>query len=141
MKKSLAPSTLLAVALAVPAFTGCQTQDAGPYRPANVQGKDVENSANVVLMDSNMHSSVDCSGTQYTRLPDGRLQVQANLRNRINERLHVQVGCVFKDAQGFQVEESNFHDLILTEHAQETVTFESLNDKAQRYTIRVREAR
>ena len=37
-------------------------------------------------------------------------------------------------------EESPFKNVILTENAQEPVQFIALNDKARRYTIRIREA-
>ena len=47
----------------------------------------------------------------------------------------------FKDAQGFVTEEMPFQTLILTENSQETVSFTSSNDKAKRYTVRVRQAR
>ena len=69
------------------------------------------------------------------------MRVRANLRNRENRRIQVQVNCVFKDAQGFMVEDTPFQTVFLDEHAQEGVDFLSGNDKAQRYTIRVREAR
>jgi hypothetical protein len=63
------------------------------------------------------------------------------LRNRENRRLQIQVNCVFKDAQGFVVEDTPFQNIFLDENAQEGLEFVSANDKAQRYTIRVREAR
>jgi hypothetical protein len=74
-------------------------------------------------------------------LPDGRLRVIANLRNREARRIQVQVSCVFKDEDGFPTgEKSNWRDLILTESAQEGVEFVSMNDKARKFTIRVRQA-
>jgi Protein of unknown function (DUF1425) len=75
-------------------------------------------------------------------LEDGRLEVGANIRNRVNKRVQLQISCVFKDMQGFSTgDEVPWQNLILTENAQETVRFLSMNDKAKGYTIRVREAR
>ncbi len=84
--------------------------------------------------------SITSPGIQRTELPDGRLQVVANLRNRESRRIQVQVQCEFKDAQGFPIESPAWVNLFLTENAQEGVTFTSMNDKAKRYTIRVRQA-
>jgi uncharacterized protein YcfL len=74
-------------------------------------------------------------------LVDGRLEVVANVRNRENRRIEVQMNCEFKDDQGFAVDSTNWEPVILTENAQQSVHFVSMNNQARRYTIRVREAR
>lgn len=122
------------------AFTGCQS-DHGAYAPIHANINNLEDSARFVALDKGAQESVTCPGIQETRLPDGRLQIVANLRNMLNRRIQVQVNCVFKDAQGFPVEDGPFQNVFLDENAQEGVKFASANDKAQRYTIRVREAR
>lgn len=121
--------------------TACRT-DKGAYLPQNATVNDVENRAGFVLLDPRVQYSVTCSGIEQRMLSDGRMQVTANIRNRENRRIQVQVDCVFKDAHGFasQADAAPFHNLILTENAQEAATFVSMNDKAQLYTIRVREA-
>ena len=65
----------------------------------------------------------------------------ANLRNRENRRIEVQVNCVFKDEQNFPVDETPFRILMLTENATEGITFVSMNNKAKNYTVRVRQSR
>jgi len=68
--------------------------------------------------------------------------VVANIRNRENRRIQVQISCVFKDAQGYSTgDETPWQNLILTENSQEAVRFVSMNDKAKKYTIRIRQAR
>jgi hypothetical protein len=138
MKKTLLVLALLAPGLAL--FTGCAS-DHGAYLPVNTTVNDVENAAGFVLLDSRVQYSVTCPGIQETRLPDGRLQVVANLRNREGRRIQVQADCVFKDAQGFEVEAVPFRNVFLDENAQESVRFISMNNAPVRYTIRVREAR
>lgn len=134
--------SLLAVASAATwLFAACATHDTGAYRPVNTTVNNLEDSAQFVLFDQGAQNSVTCDGLQQQRLPDGRLQVAANVRNRDNRRIQVQINCVFKDGQGFVVEDTPFKNLFLDENAQEGVQFVSMNDKAQRYTIRVREAR
>ncbi|MSR43598.1 MAG: hypothetical protein EXS29_04840 [Pedosphaera sp.] len=140
MKRTAMKTTLLALATSAAALlAGCV---GGAYGPANTSRHDIENREKFVLLDSLTQSAVTCSGLQERRLADGRLEVSANVRNRENKRIQVQINCVFKDANGFSTgDETPFQTLILTENAQETSTFTSLNDKAQRYTIRVRLAR
>ena len=92
-------------------------------------------------MDSGAQRSVTASAIQERTLPDGRMEVAANVRNRLNRRIEVQVNCEFKDLQGFAVDSTPWQTLILTENAQETVRFAALNSQAKKYTIRVREAR
>ena len=121
---------------------GCASHDTGAYVPVNTTVNDLENHDLIVLLDSRVQYSVTCSGIQQRNLPDGRLEVTANIRNRENRRLQVQVSCLFKDDQGFpsEGEEAPFQNLILSENAQEPVHYVSMNNKAHRYTIRIREA-
>ncbi|MFP6902833.1 MAG: YcfL family protein [Verrucomicrobiia bacterium] len=85
--------------------------------------------------------TVRCTAMQETQLPDGRMQVRANILNLINKRVDLQISCAFKDEQGFAIDTTPFQTLILDETAQETVEFISLNAKAKDYTVRVRLAR
>ena len=113
----------------------------GAYLPKNTTKYDVENREKLVLLDARAQRSVTCSGIQERALEDGRLEIMANIRNREGRRLEVQIGCVFKDANGFPTgDESPFQTLILSENAQEAVKFTSLNNLAKKYTIRIREA-
>ncbi|HHY87266.1 MAG TPA: YcfL family protein [Verrucomicrobia bacterium] len=125
------------------AFTGCETPvvDHGAYLPINVEVNDLENRAGIVLLSRRVQNSVTCPGIQETRLPDGRLQVVAHLRNRENRRIEVQANCEFKDAQGFVLDSTPFQTVFLDENAQQDVRFVAINPGALRYTIRVREAR
>jgi hypothetical protein len=121
-------------------LTGCSS-DHGAYAPKNTTKYDLENQASFVDMDSRVQHSVTCSGLLKRTLPDGRLEVTANVRNREERRIEVQISCVFKDDAGFPTgDETPWKTLILTENAQEGVQFTSMNNLARRYTIRVREA-
>jgi hypothetical protein len=138
MKKTLLSIAFATSGLAL--YTGCST-DHGAYLPVNTTVNNVENVAGFVLLDPGAQYSVTCPGIQESPLPDGRLQVTANLRNRENRRIQVQVNCVFKDGQGFPVEETPFQNVFLDENSMQGVQFTSMNNKAVRYTIRVRQAR
>ena len=115
-------------------FVGCGTP--------SVQQSSAANNSKFVALGSLGSQTVQCTALQETTLPDGRLQVRANILNRVNKRVDLQVNCIFKDDQGFSTgDETPFQTLILDETAQTTVTFTSLNNKAKSYTVRVRLSR
>jgi len=116
--------------------------EGGAYAPVNSDRYDLENRSKFVLLDHSIQRAVTCSGLFEKFTDDGRLEITANVRNRVSRRLNVQINCVFKDAQGAPTgDETPFQTLILTENAQEGVKFTSMNNLAKGYTIRVREAR
>lgn len=128
-----------ALGLSLALQTGCET---GAYPPKRTQEFDLENREPFVLLDKATQNSVTCTGIQQRTLEDGRLEVTANVRNRIKKRIQVQINCVFKDEQGFSTgDETSWINLILDENAQESVKFVSMNNKAKKFTIRVRQAR
>jgi len=128
-----------ALGLSLALQTGCET---GAYPPKNTQEFDLEDREPFVLLDKATQNSVTCTGIQQRTLEDGRLEVTANVRNRIKKRIQVQINCVFKDEQGFSTgDETPWINLILDENAQESVKFVSMNNKAKKFTIRVRQAR
>jgi hypothetical protein len=139
MNKAAIATLLSAGALAV--LAGCQTEP-GPYLPQDTTKYTVESTDKFVLMDKRVQHSVTGTGLQERILPDGRFEVAANVKNRENRRIQVQVSCAFKDEQGFSAgDETPWQTLILGENATETVRFTSMNPQARKYTIRVREAR
>ena len=102
----------------------------------------ISNNSKFVALGSLGSRIVQCTALQENTLPDGRLEVRANILNLVNKRVDLQINCIFKDAQGFSTDdETPFRTLILDETAQETITFTSLNTKAKDYTVRVRLAR
>jgi len=139
--KTIVLFTFTAATLLVAA--GCSsTHDKGPYLPQNSKTPPHESKEPVVLMDPGVQYSVTHSGFQEVVLQDGRLEVTVHLRNRENRRIEVQANCVFKDVNGVTTgDETPFQTVILTENATEHVKFVSANDKAKRFTIRVRQAR
>ena len=140
MKKS--NLILLTVTTATLLVAGCSTYDKGPYLPETSQTPAYENTAPVVLLDPGVQYSLTCTGVSERVLPDGRLEVIAQLRNRENRRIEVQANCVFKDAAGVATgDETPFIPVILTENSTEQVKFVSINALAKKYTIRVRQAR
>ena len=126
--------------LAVLAFAaGCSH---GPYVAKDTTKYTLENSERFVLMDKQVQHSVTSTGIQQRINSDGRLEVVANIKNRENRRIQVQVSCIFKDDQNFSTgDETPWQTLILGENTTEAVNFKSMNTSARNYTIRVRQAR
>jgi hypothetical protein len=132
---------VLAAAAGLLLGAGC-VNEPGPYLPQDTTKYTVENTEKFVLLDKPAQYSVTCTGLQERALPDGRLEVVANIKNRENRRLQIQVNCVFKDAQGFTTgDETPFQNIVLAEYSTEAVRFTAMNTLAKRYTIRVRQAR
>ncbi len=134
---------LFVLSLALPLFLlGCQAPP-GPFAPQETTKYTLENTERFVLMDAAAQTSVTCTGLQeFVRPADGHLEVVANVKNREDRRIQVQISCVFKDDQGFSTgDETPWQTLILGENATEAVRFASMNDRARNYTIRVRQAR
>jgi hypothetical protein len=136
-------SLALLTSSAVVLLAGCySTHDKGPYLPEWAQTAAHENREPVVLLDPGVQYSVTYTGVQEHTLPDGRLEVIIHLRNRENRRIEVQANCVFKDVNFYLTgDETPFQTVILTENGQQDLIFTSMNDRAKRYTIRVRQAR
>jgi hypothetical protein len=139
MKHQWKPLFLLALAAAF--FAGCQTTP-GSDEPLDTTKFTIESTNKFVLLDQAAQGSITCTGLQERILPDGRLEVVANVKNRENHRIKVQVNCVFKDEQGTSTgDETSVRNLALGENVTEAVKFTSANNLARKYTIQVRETR
>ncbi|HEX2854414.1 MAG TPA: YcfL family protein [Opitutaceae bacterium] len=135
------PLLLALAATGIVFLGGCATEP-GPFAPQDTTKYTLENTTTFVLLDKQTQNSVTCTGLQERPLADDRLEVVANVKNRENRRIQVQVNCVFKDAQGFSTgDETPFQTLILAENSTEAVRFTSMNALAKKYTVRVRQAR
>ncbi len=139
MKTKLIALISVIAALAV---AGCSTYDKGPYLPEQSKTPAYENTENFVLLDPGVKYTITCTGINERTLEDGRIEVTAQIRNRENRRIEVQVNCVFKDGNMVSTgDETPFQTVILTENATESVKFVSANNLAKKYTVRVRQAR
>ena len=122
-------------------MVGCSSHY-GAYVPATVPEAAAENRNTMVLLSEDLYNSVAVEGQQAKYSDDGRLQVFANLRNRTDKRLTVQVQTVFKDENNFSTgDETAWETIVLTELSQHTYQSIAQNSKARRYTIRVRSVR
>ncbi len=134
-------SLLLAAAALIALLAGCATEPV-PAAPQDTTKYTIENTEKFVLLDKPTQASITCTGLNERALPDGRIEVVANVKNREARRIQVQINCVFKDEQGFTTgDETAFQPLTLAENSTEAVRFTATNGLAKKYTIRVRQAR
>ncbi|HVU25497.1 MAG TPA: hypothetical protein VHE13_15320 [Opitutus sp.] len=120
-------------------LAGCA---AGPKPPlASARNHAAADPATFVQLEPAV-ADVDCTGRYERVLPDGRLEVVANVTNRGERPLRVQASCVFRDVDSFSVgDDTPFQTFALAAGATESVRFTSRGMQARRYTIRVRTAR
>jgi len=131
-------STSLVVALLL--LGGC-TAAPSHFTPQDTTKYSLEYTDSFVLMGKQIQHSVTSTGIQYHNLPDGRLEIVANIKNKENSRTRVEVSCVFKNEEGVAIgDETAWQTLLLRENATEGVTFTSTNNAARKYTVRVRQA-
>lgn len=131
------PITILAVMIIL--LAGCAT---GPDGSQDSAKYSIKNTEIFTHLDKTTRELVSCTNLQERRLPDGRLEVVAGLRNRGDRALKVQINCVFKDSQGFSTgDETAFQTVAVAAEATEAVRFTAADTKAMRFTLRVRMAR
>ena len=123
-------------------LSGCA---AGPYKSVIYDAaKDLERQTNVVIMDkalSNQFSSkrVVIVGEKSEWTLDNRLKVYCEIRNMKKDLLRLQVQTVFKDESDFSIEaDTNWELILIPEFSTYTYTTTALNDKAKKYTIRIK---
>ena len=135
------PVTLVTTVFALLLYAGCATTS-DPVATQDSTKFTLEQSDRFVLMDKPVQNSVTCTGLQDRPLADGRMEVVANVKNRENQRLQLQVNCVFKDDQGLPIgDETPWQTLLLSENSTEAVRFSAYSTQARKYTVRVRQAR
>ncbi len=138
MKNNLPHLMTALVGLLLATATGCVT-DAGPHSPALRLNPNLEESGGVVLLDSWSQRSITCTTVKYSRRPDGRLIISANLVNRRNFEARIEASCVFQDQHGVGVgDETPFAVEFLSANETKTLTFVAKDDRAKSATIRVR---
>jgi hypothetical protein len=133
--------TVLVAAAGLAALGGCVM----PPRPAAPQDStkySIENTDKFVPLDAASQTWVTCTGLFPRRLGDGRLEVVADVKNRVRSNVVVQVQCVFQDDQGFTTNEGvPWRTVYLPVDSTEAVRFVALDARATNYSIRVREVR
>lgn len=132
---------LFCLTLTAALLSGCAT-DRGRDGQVETTKYTIESTGMFVFLDQSWQASVKCTGLQERILPDGRLEVVANVKNLEARNIEVQVNCMFKDEQGLSTEnETPSKKLFIPAGTTQAVQFSSTNNQARKYTIRVRDVR
>lgn len=131
-------SSLFAVSLlSVLLLASCQSNSS--YVSQGTTKYSIEGTEKFALLDKVAQSAITCTGLQEGLSSTGRLEVVANVKNRLSTAVQVRVRCVFKDAQGFATgDETAWQNLDLADEETEAVRFTAVNNLAHKYTIMVR---
>jgi hypothetical protein len=131
----------LSVALCACALlAGCVAViNSGDGGPQDTTKFTVENTDRFLALDAATEAAISCTGLQERSLPDGRLEVVANLRNSGAGAVRVHVQCVFLDDQSLPLRaESPWQGLSISNGTTEVVRFTAPSADAKKYSIRVR---
>lgn len=120
-------------------YFGCTTE--GPYVPSQRQpSPEVENT--FVMMDQELSGLIAVDMQDAKRTLKGKLRALANMRNRTNQDLTVQVQTIFRDAKGFSIgDDTSWETIVLTANETRTIDTTSTSKKADRFNMRVRMVR
>ena len=131
-----------ALALAASAFLwGCACQPKAPVIQDTIKYT-VDDTGRVAFSDPATKEAILCTGLQERFTTENKLDVIANVKNRSDRPLKVQVQCLFRDADGFMEPEGTpWQSVSLEPQATETVHFTAASTIPKRYTLRFRQAR
>ncbi len=118
---------------------GCASE--GPYIPSGANSS-VESKNSAVLLDKELIDVIAVDQQKETPTRRGKLKALSTIRNRVNQDVTIQVQTVFRDAEGFSIEDDTaWETLVLTANESRDVTAISASKKARRFTTRIRMVR
>jgi len=133
---------IIALSVVVLAVSGCA---AGPYKAVRYDtSKDLERQSNVVIMDKSLSNQfsrkrIVIVGEKSEWTQDNRLKVYCEIKNMKKDLLRLQVQTVFKDQNDFSIEsDTNWELILVSGFSSYAYTTVALNDKAKKYTIRIK---
>jgi len=136
---------IIILSVVVLVLNGCA---AGPYKAVKYDtSKDIERQSNVVIIDKSLSNQfakkrVTIVGEKSEWTSDNRLKVYCEIRNMKKDVLRLQVQTVFKDQDNFSIEsDTNWELILIPEFSTYVYTTTALNDKAKKYTIRIKLAK
>ena len=128
---------MIVLVVAAALLSGCRR---GPYQASTYPAgtTSLEHTEKVTYAD-NIAGKVRLVDSRAIVLPDGRLEVYAELENRTGKNLVVQVQAQFKDAMGALFrDETNWKTIVMPPHSSTDYRMASMNDQAKDYIIRVK---
>ena len=72
------------------------------------------------------------------RLPSGQLKVKMEIENKKEDTVHADIQFIFRDAQGFEIETTNWQPYLFNGHRVTLVEQNSLKPNAADYRVLIR---
>lgn len=111
----------------------------GPYKPEHDNGIPLEQVEPVLLMDNDLLDDIRVDARTSEVLPDGRLQVYCEIRNREDKNTVVQVQTVFKNERNLAIDDqTNWQTIVIPTGAVQYYRVQSVSTDARRYVIRIK---
>lgn len=102
----------------------------------------VDDTGRVAFADPATKEAILCTGLEERFTADGKLDVVANVKNRSEREVRIQVQCLFRDTDGFVAPQGTpWQPLDLNPQVTETVHFTAMSTISKRYTLRFRAVR
>ncbi len=117
------------------AFSGCKS---APYAAKKVA--DVEAKLPVLIMDKTCNKTIAISKHRTDWTEDSRLITEVVLVNKKKVPYRVQVQTTFKDADGFEVQTTNWELILLPPSGFYSYKATALNTKSEKSNVRIRTA-
>jgi hypothetical protein len=141
MKSPLKAFRNFGIMIGVMIGLGCSTVTA-PLPETTVKDFVNAHAEKFAALDEATQIAIQCTRLRERRLPDGRLEVAANLQNHATIPLTLKVSCVFKDAAGVAVgDEAPFQTITVAAGAIETLRFTAATPAGNVFTVRVKRSR
>lgn len=110
--------------------------------PAKVKSNTnpVQDRERLLLVDRNYKSALRIVDEKVRRLESGQMEIIMRIQNRKNDDLWSDVQVIFEDADGVEVDKTNWEPVMF--HRREITTYKkvSLTPNAQDYRVVIREA-
>jgi hypothetical protein len=127
--------------LLVSMLAGCSTT--GPQRPIQAKGSGdlIEEKEDIVMLDSGLKHQLYLVDKSTSHTDDNRIIARARFLNKTKDTLRIQLQTIFKNANGSTTDETNWELFLIPSNGYQYYESKSLNNKAERYTIRCRYAK
>ncbi|HRE03967.1 MAG TPA: hypothetical protein PKX00_00040 [Opitutaceae bacterium] len=101
----------------------------------------LEQTEKLVLQDPWVQRTISSTGIQHSVLPDGKMQVVVNIKNRESGLNRVELSVAFRNADGLvDLEQTPWRLLELEGRVTQAVRFVSSGTTARNFAVRVRQA-
>ena len=98
----------------------------------------LQDTEHVVLLDRTDKSSLKLVKSKIEKLPSGQMQVTMEMENRNNDNIWTDIQVIFRGADGYEIEKTNWAPFLFEHHEVSTFSTTSLSANPVDYRIIIR---